>query len=1358
MNVSRPIASLCSLLRFLFIGGILFCGTYNYARQVQFQHLTLENGLSNNSAMTIVQDKTGFLWIGTRYGLNRYDGHQFRQYRTEAGNTHSLSNNQVNALLVDTEGVLWVGTTNGLNRYDIAKDAFERIPLVQDNKDGLSNNSVNCIYEDRTKHLWIGTKNGLVRLTDKKLPKFDAFFYSNTAGGNNIRSVTEDHNGNLWVGTTEGLLCMPAQGSKGQNHRLYRKTGATGSLSDDYITTIMEDSRQNLWIGTLTGGLNLLDPVHQTFTVYRENGNGIHHLANNNVRTIREDYAGRLWVGTQDGITVLEPGYQHSITYRHEAENNASLNNNSVHCIFEDRNKAIWIGTYFGGLNVNYPYRNAFTAYKDSKSAFGLNHNVINSMVEDDAHNLLIGTDGGGLNIYNRHTGSFKNYDRNSGLSSNVIKFLYKDKHSNIWIGTRSGGLDLLEKGSQQFRHFSQAQPEQLSLDEITAMLEDSKGQLWVGAESGLYLLEQENGMYKPILAKAPLGMQLRSRSIRCLMEDDQQNIWMGTVGGLHRWIRNTGELQSFITNDAGLQSNYINCLYQDSQKRIWIGTNYGGLSLYQASKKQFITFTDKDGLSDNSVWGILEDAKGHLWLSTDNGLTEFNPADHKTRVYNMTDGLPGNKFNANAFLKDRKGEMFFGGNSGFVSFFPDNIHINTYAAPVVFTALQLFNKPVNITPGKGLLQQSIYLTRDITLAHDQNVFSIDFVLLSYMKPEKNRYTYKLEGFEKQWNYTGNHSATYTNLPPGRYTFMVKGINNDGTFSSNTATLRIHVKAPFWKTGWAYLAYVLVFSFTLFFLLRFFWMKDRFNREREIQQFKLNFFTNISHEIRTLLTLISGPVENLLMVKPDNSATYVQTVTRQLHYLKNNTDRLLYLVNELMDFRKAETNNLVLHLHEQDITVFLEDIHASFREMAAARHINLQFRSEQPAKLPFDHRQMEKVFFNLLTNAFKFTPDGGAISIEVLDKNNKVEIRISDNGKGITPENLKKIFTNFFQVEDNLDRNTGYGIGLALAKSIVELHRGSLTVESQPAAPQKAGYTCFTVSLHKYEPQAQQHAILSDEPAETTLLTAEQEPRAPETEKPVILVIDDNAEVRQFVEDILAPQHTILTAVNGRLGWEMAIEQIPDLVICDIMMPEMDGLELCGKLKTDERTSHIPVIMLTAKTAHTHQLGGLETGADLYLTKPFSTQLLLLHVKNFLLLRAAIRRKYSRHPLTVEPKSVATNNIDELFIGKVVAITEELMNNPAFDITMLATKVAMSKSVLYKKIRAITDMSVHDFIISIRLKRAAQLLEQNQLNITEIAYAVGYSDRKYFSKEFKKYYGKAPSDFMENKENNQQVL
>lgn len=1342
-----------------------------YCQHIAFENLTVDDGLSQNSVLAIVQDNRGFMWYGTQHGLNKYDAANFKTYKNNDGDRSSLSSDYITCLLFDSYQQLWVGTRNGLNRYNPETDNFERINLNNANQKS-DNLAISCIYEDRDKNLWVWTSRGLNKLTGRATTKFTTLTIPDSViglNGTNVHVIYQDYTGGYWLGSSAGLTKMQIQGGQ-LTFRMYKhQETQANSLSDNYVTAITEDLNHQLWVGTLHGGINLYNRASYSFTHFLTN-NGSRGPVNNNIRVLRPDRSGKIWIGTQGGLNIFDPFNKQFIAYQHNPEDKNSLSQNSIYDIFIDKNNIVWIGTYWGGINMVSSHNTSFLSYQTAHYHSTINNNVVSAIAEDQQHNLWIGTEGGGLNYFNRKKDVVTTYQNKvntpSSLGSDLIKVVYIDKSRNVWAGTHGGGLNLFNPSSKKFKRFLYKENDAVTLSaEVLCLLEDSQGNFWIGTQSGLRVYRRNNTALQAI--SHPILNTISHKSIKALIEDKDKNIWIGTSGGIYLLDAASGRVRVF-TIANGLKSNDINTIYQDNKSRIWTGSYYGGLAVYNRELKRFTSYDEKEGLANDNVLGILEDVNNNLWVSTGNGLSKFNIAARAFKNYTKSDGLSGNTFNINSCLETSEGEMLFGGFNGLTSFFPSQIEDNNVPPPVIITSLKLFGKSIGINQPDKLLTKDISLTKSIVFSHSQNVFSIDFAVLNYIKSEKNKYAYKLEGFDKDWVHTNIPSATFTNLLPGDYTFFVKGANNDGVWGK-AAVLRIKVLSSVWATGWAYALYVLFISSIIVLLARFFILRSLLRRDKELTYLKLNFFTNISHEIRTHLSLIFGPVEKLIL---DGNAK--GNNTSQLQIVKKNANSLLQLVNELMDFRKAETGNLKLHIAEGNIVSLLYEIYSSFDEYAASRNISTSFiTSGDNIALYFDTTQLEKVFFNLIHNAFKFTANNGRINVLIEEKKNEVTITVTDNGKGIAPENLKNLFENYFQENDHGKQNTGYGIGLALAKSIIELHKGFIVAESKLLP--EGNHTSFAVTLLKGATQFKntqltdlpitdlkriRESFTNDNPVNPHKVITKLISSA--NKKKLILIVEDNPDISAFISNALSENYELIAAVNGIKGWEAAREHIPDVIISDVMMPEMDGFELCNKLKADERTNHIPVILLTAKAAGTSHVQGLKMGADVYLTKPFSIEVLLLQVANMLNASEKTRRFISEQ-LRLAPNHLVNKGltagfddaaqklahfIDNEFLSKVIKIIEENIDNFEFGVPQLAEAVAMSQPVLYKKLDVLTGMSVNDFIKSIKMSNAIILLRSGRYTINEIAYMVGFSDRKYFSKEFKKQYGKTPSDFV----------
>lgn len=1346
----------------------VFFSLHAYGQRMTFENLTADDGLSQNSILAILQDNRGFIWFGTQHGLNKYDTRSFKVYLNDQQSS-SISSNYVTTLLMDSRQRLWVGTRGGLNRYKPESDNFERIKLAGSSQNP-ANEVISCIYQDHAENVWVWSTDGLYMLgnKDNHFKNIQVPDSVNGLNGTNNHVVFQDRSGVYWLGSSAGLTRMIRSGNGFTLHRYKYNARMSGSLSDNYITSITEDAQSNLWIGTLHGGLNRYNRSANTFTRFLSN-NGSQGPVSNNIRVLCPDNSGKIWIGTQAGLSILDPLTARFTSYTHDPEDKNSLSQNSIYSIATDRANSVWIGTYWGGADMVSIYNTSFSTYQTARYHSTINNNVVGSVKEDDQHNLWIGTEGGGLNYFNRKTDNVVTYTNKlndpASVGSNLIKVVYIDRDKRVWVGTHGGGLNLFDPDKHNFRRFLYKENDPVTLgSEVLSILEDENKNYWIGTQNGLLIFKKYGDSLR--FAANPVINKIGKKWVKTLVEDRSKNIWLGTSDGLYLYDRRQNSLKTF-TIAQGLRSNDINCVFEDDRGRIWVGSYYGGLAFFDSNNGRFTSFTEAQGLANSNVVSILEDAGNNLWMGTGNGLSRFNIRTQVFKNYNKSDGLAGNTFNINSCFKTDDGEMLFGDYNGLNSFFPSKIADNNIPPPVVITGLKLFNKPVGINQPDHLISEDISLTKDITFSHSQNVFTIDFAALNYIKSDKNKYAYKLSGFDHEWVHTAIPSATYTNLSPGNYTFFAKGTNNDGTWGQ-PVTLQIRVLPVFWQTTWAYVLYVLFIGGLLILIARYFIMRSLLHRDHELTQLKLNFFTNISHEIRTHLSLIIGPVEKMLLFGKTDSES-----TKQLQLIKNKSDSLLHLVNELMDFRKAETRNLKLHVAEHNVVTFLQEIFASFYDLATARQIETDLSSSsQEILLYFDREQLEKVFFNLIHNAFKFTGSGGNISLSIEEKKTDVVITISDTGKGIAPESLKRLFENYFQEDDYGQQNTGYGIGLAIARSITELHGGAIVADS--ILSPSGNLTSFTVTLlrgknHFSEEQLNAPVIQSAIPALIVpVVKAENLPGEvmeydrPKSEKPLILIVEDNPDLRLFIRGFLERDYAIMESNNGSAGWTLATEHIPDLIISDVMMSEMDGFTLCGKLKADERTNHIPVILLTAKTSAPNFLNGLKMGADIYLTKPFSIEVLMLQIENLLKARERIMRNYNQQlkadhsnagmmplsrPGDNDEAERLLSSFDNEFLAKVIKTIENHLDNETFGVPMLASALAMSQPVLYKKLHALTGMSVNDFVKSVKMNRATILLKSRRYTINEIAYMLGFNDRKYFSKEFKKRYGKTPSEY-----------
>ncbi|GAA4433204.1 two-component regulator propeller domain-containing protein [Ravibacter arvi] len=1029
-----------------------------------FRHLRSGDGLSNNIVYAIAQDTTGYMWFGTTQGLNQFDSKQFRVFLYDESDTTSVSSSYINSILSDTKGTIWVATPSGLNIYNPKTDKFRRI-LKNSSPESICDDAVIRLYEDRKGRVWAGTKKGISMLLSKEKGTFRSYLNSDAAGTPGIREVWaihEDEDGALWIGCRNGLIRMSFEGDQPIYEEFPSADQQTGGLHDLHITTITADRDKNIWVGTKKGGLHRWDRQKKQFIHYPASEIPGKGPASNDIRELLLTHDGSLWIGTFDGISILNTPSSEFTSIRQNLLNPASLGNNSVYGLFQDKTHSIWVGTYHKGISVVHDLVMPFHKIKADKPGQGLNSDVVSAVLEDSQQHLWIGTQGGGVNRYDPASGKYQYFTTQNGtLASNHISGILEDAAGYIWISTYRGGLSRLDPKTGRVKAYrnNPADSSSLSSDNISILIKDKRGRIWAATESdGINLFDPVDDRFYHINEHSTL-FPLGNRYVRSLFADSAGNIWIGHVKGMQVFDAN-GKLINT------LPLKLVQVIYEDSKKRMWFGNRMNsGLNRYDPGAKTIRSYSSETGLSNNNIAGIAEDDSGLLWLGTENGLSCLDPESGAVRNYNTVDGITSNVFKARAAFRNGSGQLFFGTDEGIVYFRPDEVKVNRNGPASVFTSLKLNNKPVFPGDSSQLLSVPVNETSTLTFSHFQNIFTLDFTGLSYNKPEKNQYAYRLEGLEKHWNFVPVPSATYTNLAEGDYTLWIKTANSDGVWGKPEG-MRISVLPPWWRTWWAYTLYALTLFAATFFIIRFFWLRTLLRYEHALYQAKLDFFTNITHEVRTHIMLILGPIDLVLNRDYDRSAVHSRLIS-----VKSNGERLLRLVNELLDFRKAEVSALFLQVRENELVTFLRDIFNSFSHLSEAHRITSEFISdENTIRVPFDPEQFEKVIFNLLVNAYKFTPEGGKITLSVALLDEWVKIQVTDTGKGIAPDNLGKLFVNFFQVNELGEKNTGTGLGLALSKKIVDQHGGTLTVKSRAAAGGQPGETVFTIRLRRVNP------------------------------------------------------------------------------------------------------------------------------------------------------------------------------------------------------------------------------------------------------------------------------------------------
>lgn len=1356
----------------------------------KFQKISIDKGLSQSVVNSIVQDHMGFMWFATQDGLSRFDGYKFTNYYNNPDDSFSLSNNFIQCVFRDNDNQIWVLTSDGLNLFDYEKERFIIFNNVPGNYSSISNNNLTSIAQCRDGNLWIGTYGGGFNYYNKKTKTFKRFQHSNknsnSLSNDKVMAIYEDRNGFLWIGTQGGGLNYfnPQTGI----FTVFKANIADPTaLQSNYIRCIFEDRDKRLWIGTNKGLalFNKNENNFQSFTYDPQNSNSIN---GNTVLAVIGDHLGNLWVGTEENglnkLVLSDFGKNASFEHFSMKESEYGLSIRTVQSIYEDRDNNIWIGTYSGGINFISCFPDKFEKYQHSTYDYNtINYPKVMGLCQGINDDLWIGTDGGGLDRLNMKTKTIKHYLHNknnpNSISDNAILCGYKDHNNNLWFGTYSGGLNRYNPKSETFTRYKNVPSDSSSLggNDVRVIYEDSKNNIWIGTNGG--------GLcrYNPKLNNFKVfntsNSDISNNDVRCLKEDALGRLWIGHYGsGLDCYDPAKGTFVNYMynkNNRSSIRSNYLYAILIDRKNRIWIGTGGGGLNLFVEKNKSFKAFTNKEGLSNNFIHAMLEDSQGNIWISTNKGISKFLVDEFKFENFDTYDGLQNGEFSDGCALTTKDGLMCFGGVQGLNTFYPDKVEKITFVPDVVLTDFQLFNTPIR--PGTNEpdnpLKKSISVTKSITLNYKQSVFTIDYVALNYTSPEKSLYSYKMEGLDNEWNNVGTHrSATYRNLSPGQYTFQVKASNQDGIWSKKITSLKIIVLPPFWRAWWAYTIYILFIGLIGYIIIIYYKRENTLKnnllleqisrqKEHQLNQEKLRFFTNISHEFRTPLTLILGPLEDIL-----EKETYLTQLGRKLLLIYKNANKLLDLINLLLDFRKIETGNMKLSVAKGNIVKFAKEICFVFREYGKQKKIQFNFISRSnEIELWFDREKLEIIFNNLLSNAFKYTSQEGLVTVEVsegegtlFEKNNEVVIlKFVDTGIGINEKYLANVFESYYSLEHTKGYK-GTGIGLALTKSLVELHKGKISVESTEGKG-----TCFTIEFLKgkehFDPEIVTDSFKNSEDPEhyqsKRKVLADSDHDIVEVENKsideenldlkLLLIVEDNTDVRAYIKDSFAGKFRILEASNGVEGIDLAVRNIPDIIISDVMMPEMDGIEFCSRIKSTVATCHIPLVLLTARSSLSHKREGYDIGADSYVTKPFSSELLISRVNNLLKSRLQLKEYYKRS-LLLMPSEQLANTPDEKFLKRLAEIVEKLMSEPDFDVSRLAQEFNFSRPVLYRKVKALTNLSLIEFIRTIRLNRAAQMLKTGQYRVSEVAFEVGFNDLKHFRQCFKEQFNITPSE------------
>lgn len=1345
----------------------LFIFTYK-GSAIQFRNLTEEDGLSSNWVYCITQDNQGFMWFGTDKGLDRWDGVNVHSYKHDPTDSNSLSSSDIKRIYQDSDGIFWIGTTVGLDRYDPVSDTFSHYFFE---KEYSENNWVIRILAQGDSILWLGTKNGLVRF-QKDTGHFQKFFFRNENGQviNKYRQI--------WALSWIGDDCLVA-GTRG----VFFKFDTNTYKSYEFYPGFKEknwgigyssyrDSEGLVWLCFSNGGVFCYDPKNEAMHRYINNADTT-YINYPCIVGITEDRYGDIWLASLGGgLHHYNKRTKKFRWFTPKLGEQGRISTSITIDVFEDKQGNIWSGSYDGGVNMIPRWGKNIQIhgqYFEKKKSIG--DGAVVSLCEDPDGYLWVSSMGGGLAQISQDFSQAMHLDDQNPepISYRWNTAIELDHKKNVWLCNSYGiGVWTREtKKSEWLMTPSTETPGKIpDYSAIVSVCEDSLGNMWFGSytEGLVCLTALKEFKYYHHDPNNPTSVV--SGAIFSLMCDHSGNLWIGTTTGLSCLEQGS---ESFITfsichNDTNKKDfDYIAfTTFEDSRGLLWLGTDRG-LYILDRENNQFVDRTSDLGIAHQEISTILEDQSADLWIQSATHLYRFNVTNNQTREFGKKDGFidigAGLGQNRN-FILGRTGHIYYGGNKRVIRFHPDSILINPEPPPVVFTSLEINYKKVK--PGKNeYLEKTLNYTDSIVLPYSVNSFSVGFAALDYTLPQNNQYAYMLEGFHNEWVDPGAlRKAVFTGLQPGHYTLRVKASNNDGVWNEQGASLKIYITPPWWRTTLAYFVWTVLFIGVFYFFYRMQLKRARFKQRsileheqveklQEIDRLKSTFFANISHELRTPLTLILGPVDDILKQNINDQ------VRKNIDVMHRNGKRLLRLINQLLDFSKLEAGTVKLSTAELDLVAYVKRIVASFMSAAERNNIRLEFKAKERTLLCyFDAEKLETIVANILSNAFKFTPEGGHIVVRVeRQKNEKgkfCEITIQDSGIGIPEDELSHIFDRFYQIDDSQTRkHEGAGIGLALAKEMAELHHGTIEVESQPCQG-----SLFTVRLPLGRTHLKDDEI-SKEPIEETIF----EPRAVETSgtdsqnqaqkksKPLVLLVEDNHDVRFYIRDLLSGSYNVREAQNGVQGLDMAIRKSPDLIISDVMMPEMDGFELCEKIKTDGRTSHIPIILLTARADESDKLSGLETGADDYIIKPFSAQELKIRVNNLIEQRKRLRETFSRK-LDVDPSEITVTSMDREFLNRAIKIVEEHMAHSSFSIEFLARRLGLSRMHLHRKIKALTDLTASQFVLLIRLKRAAQLLEERAGTVTEIAYQVGFENPSYFSACFRKQFGVRPSEYL----------
>ncbi|MDL2214594.1 response regulator [Dysgonomonas sp. OttesenSCG-928-M03] len=1324
-------------MRYTIIFFFIIINTFLLSGQdITFQTLTPENGLSQISVNDLYEDERGFIWIGTREGVNCYNGNSIETYKFQKDNPNSLFSNNILKITGDKNGKVFLLCVDGVAEWDMKKEKFTTI---------LEAPNVTAVYYNKA--LFVGKGNEIFILGDNHELEL---FYRLPQNDDEISALFIDNEEMIWAATS--------------NHGLYKINKTSGEvvhlIEKANITGLFEDADGDIWSGSWEHGLyRIKDKKEVVRYLHNAQKNSI---SSNFVRTCCQDNQGNLWIGTFAGLDKLDKQTEEFSHYSTEI-NSSGMTHHSIWGMIKDHQGTIWFGTYFGGVNYFNPDYEIYTHYKVSnEKGKGLSSPIVGKMTEDDKGNLWICTEGGGVNVYNRKTKTFNWYqhDKNrNSISHNNVKSIYFDSDNKImWIGTHLGGLNKLDLRTNVFTHYRPIENDTTSLpSDIIRDIIPYKNNLIIATQNGVCLFFPETGKCRQMFKDTEEGRLIKM--VADLFIDYYGTLWIAATGdGVFSYDFEEDKLTHYKYNpsDSGsISNNNINNIAQDHYYNLWFSTSGSGLDLFDYKTGKFTNFdSQKNGLASDCIYEVCESRYGKLLLITNQGFSQFDHSDNIFYNYNRDTGFPLSSINENALYLTNDGEVFLGGVQGMVSFYEKDLQFSKKSYNIIPYRITVNNTPVTIDDNTDILRTSLYSYPNIELKSKYSVFSIEFAATNYIPANKDKIVYKLEGFSQDWiNANNQNIITYTNLNPGKYTLVIKA-EDSGLSDTPEARINITVLPPFYKTIYAYLLYIVIAAVILYFIVKSYngriKLQESLKYEQKhiqdiemLNQSKLRFFTNISHEFRTPLTLIIGQIEMLMQIEP-----FTPKVYNKLLSVYKNSLQMRGLITELLDFRKQEQGHMTIKVSEHNIVDFLKENYLLFLEYSNTRDIKLIFNKEiDVLNVWFDSKQIQKVLNNLLSNAFKYTKAGDEVSISIKQDNDCAVLEVKDTGEGIDSQDLDKIFNRFYQTSDTA---TGTGIGLALSKGIVELHSGRIIVESN-----KDKGSTFKVYLplgkgHFTEEQIIEQELIVKEEILSETIDSSLLDDIPvmdvqtKIEGAKMLIVEDNEALREMLVRIFEPFYCVISAVDGEEGLGMLKKEMPSIILSDVLMPRMSGVELCKEVKNDIETCHIPVVLLTARTAVEHTIEGLQNGADDYITKPFNINVLVSRCNNLVNSRIVLQEKFSQQP-QMTPLMLATNRLDKEMIDKVVDIVNSNITNPDFNVDQLADELFIARTSLYTKIKAITGQTPNKFILTIRLKKAAFLLRNNpELRISEISDMTGFTSSGYFGKCFKEIYHTTP--------------